>query len=96
MRSLKEIKAVPQRKSGITELRKDRKKRLHNLDIKTDLKKTIKDFLKAVEDKKKDDAASKLKTVYKKLDKAAKRNILAKNTASRRKARFAKLAKQLG
>ena len=87
---------MPQRKAGITELRKDRKKRLRNLDIKTDLKKTIKDFLKSVEDKNKSDAATKLKTVYKKLDKAAKRNILAKNTASRRKARYAKLAKQLG
>ena len=86
---------MPQRKSGIKALRQDRKKRLHNLDIKTDLKKTIKNFLKSVQEKKKDEAQTRLKTVYKKLDKASKRHILAKNTASRRKSHFAKLAKQI-
>jgi small subunit ribosomal protein S20 len=86
---------VPQRKAGATALRKSLKRHLHNLDIKSDLKKTIKDFLKAVNDKNKAGAQEKLKIVYKKLDKASKRNILAKNTASRRKARFAKLALRL-
>ena len=82
---------MPQRYSGVKELRKSRKRRLHNLDIKTDLKKTIKSFLLSVEDKKKEDAQSNLKLVYKKLDKATKRGILQKNTAARRKSRFAKL-----
>jgi len=86
---------VPQRKSGITALRKNRKNRLHNLDIKTDLRKTIKSFLSSVESKKREEAQSKLKLVFKKLDKATKRNILAKNTASRRKSRFAKLLASL-
>ncbi len=63
---------------------------MHNLDIKTDLKKTIKSFLSAAKDKKAD-SQDLLKTVYKKLDKAAKRNVLHKRTAARRKARFAKL-----
>lgn len=83
---------MPQRKSGITELRKNHRRRMHNLDIKTDLKKTVKKFLSAVQDKNKDEATSNLKLVYKKLDKAAKRNILAKNTASRRKSRYSRLA----
>jgi small subunit ribosomal protein S20 len=63
---------------------------MHNLDVKTDLKKTIKQFLQSASGKA---AESKdlLKTVYKKLDKAAKRNLIHKKTASRRKARFAKL-----
>jgi len=63
---------------------------MHNLDIRTELKKTIKQFEKAVTSK---DATSAdlLKNVYKKLDKAAKRNIIHKKTAARRKARFAKL-----
>lgn len=69
---------------------------MHNLDIKTDLRKTIKDFKKSVESKNKSDAETKLRTVFKKLDKASKRNILAKNTASRRKALFTKLLKQIG
>lgn len=83
---------MPQRRSGIKELRKNHKNRMHNLDIKTDVKKTIKKFLVSVDAKNKDEAQSNLKVVYKKLDKAAKRNIIQKNTASRRKARFSKLA----
>lgn len=86
---------MPQRKSAIEELRKSRKRRLHNLDIKTDLKKTIKRFLKAVRDNNPDDAKSVITLVYKKIDKAAKRNILHKNTASRRKSRYMRLLKTI-
>lgn len=82
---------MPQRYSGVKELRKNRKRRLHNLDIKTDLKKTIKSYLLSVENKKKDEAQANLKLVHKKLDKASKRGILQKNTAARRKSRFTKL-----
>ncbi len=64
---------------------------MHNLDIKTDMKKTIKKFLASVDTKNKDEAQNDLKAVYKKLDKATKRNIIQKNTASRRKSRFSKL-----
>jgi len=63
---------------------------MHNLDIKTDLKKSIKKFLKSVSDKKASDAQSNLKLLYKKLDKAAKRNILHKNTVARRKSKFSR------
>ena len=86
---------MPQRYSGVKELRKSKKRHLLNLDIKSDLKHTIKDFLKAVDAKNKDDAQNKLKLVYKKLDKASKRNVLNKNTASRRKSRFSKLIAQI-
>ena len=82
---------MPQRRSGIQELRLTRKKRLHNLDIKTDLKKTIKSFLAAVEEKNVAQAKTLLTTVYKKIDKAAKRNLLQANTAARRKSHFSKL-----
>ena len=68
---------------------------MHNLDLKSELKRTIKSFLDSVAAKKKDDAQSQLKNVYKKLDKAAKRNILNKNTASRRKSRFSRLLASL-
>lgn len=63
---------------------------MHNLDIKSDLKKTLKQFTASAEGKK-NDSADMLKTVYKKLDKAAKRNVIHKKTAARRKARFAKM-----
>lgn len=71
-------------------MRKNRKNRMQNLDIKTDLKKTLKTFVATVT-KKEGDAAEKLKTVYKKLDKAAKRNILHKNTVARRKSRLSRM-----
>lgn len=87
---------MPQRKSGIIDLRKNRKRRLQNLDIKTDLKKTVKKFLVSVNEKKQDEAREQLKNVYKKLDKAAKRNIIHANTASRRKSRFGKIAAGVG
>ena len=64
---------------------------MHNLDIKSDLKKTIKQFMSTVESKNKEKAKVNLNTLYKKIDKAAKRKVLAPNTASRRKSRFAKL-----
>ena len=63
---------------------------MHNLDIRTELKKTIKQFEKATASKD-STSADLLKNVYKKLDKAAKRNIIHKKTAARRKAKFARL-----
>ena len=68
---------------------------MHNLDIKTDLKKTVKKFLASVKGKNTEEAQSNLKMLYKKFDKAAKRNIIHKNTASRRKSRFSRLIKSL-
>lgn len=65
---------------------------MHNMDIKTDLKKTVKKFIKSVEEKNTAEIKSNLTTVYKKLDKAAKRHLIHKNTASRRKSRFSLLA----
>jgi len=86
---------VPQRKAGITELKKNHTKRMRNLDIKTDLRKTIKGFLASVEKKDKKEAQSNLQLVYKKLDKASKRNIIPKNRVSHRKSRFSKLLAQI-
>ena len=80
---------MPQRRTAIKDLRRNLKHHHHNLDIKTDLKKTIKKFLTAAQAKKAE-APELLKTVYKKLDKAAKRHILPKQTASRRKSFYAR------
>lgn len=68
---------------------------MHNLDIKTDLKKTVKKYLTSIKDKNVDEASTNLKTINKKFDKAAKRNIMHKNTASRRKASFSKMLNTL-
>ena len=81
---------MPQRRTAIKDLRRNRTRHMRNLDIKTDLKKTVKKFLSAVKDKG-TETRELLKVLYKKMDKAAKRNILHKKTAARRKSRFAKL-----
>ena len=81
---------MPQRRNAIKDLRKNHTRHLRNLQIKTDLKKTVKKFTSAASAKNAD-AAQLLKDIYKKFDKAAKRNVMHKRTAARRKARFAKL-----
>ncbi|HPN87825.1 MAG TPA: 30S ribosomal protein S20 [Candidatus Omnitrophota bacterium] len=86
---------MPQRKTAIKDVRKNYRNKMRNMDIKTDLKKTEKTFLKSVTDKNKTDALQNLKLLYKKIDKAAKRNILHKNTAARQKSRFMKLVNNL-
>jgi len=90
MRSQIKENTVPQRRAGIKDLRKNRTRKMHNLDIKTDLKKTIKKFLGFVKDKNDSEAQSTLNLLYKKLDKAGKHNILHKNTVARRKSKFSK------
>lgn len=84
---------LPQRKSGLKALRVNKKRHLANLQIKTDLRKTVKKYVVLVKEKNTQEAATALKDVYKKLDKAAKRNVLNKNTASRRKSVLSKLLK---
>ncbi|MBF0330432.1 MAG: 30S ribosomal protein S20 [Candidatus Omnitrophica bacterium] len=81
---------MPQRKTSVKDLKKNRTRQMHNLDIKSDLRKTLKAFVAATAGDAKE-AAKLLPGVYKKIDKAAKRNIMHKKTASRRKARYAKL-----
>ena len=81
---------MPQRRTAIKDLRQNHSRRMQNQDIKTDLKKIVKSFVStAKQDKNK--AKDLLKELYKKMDKAAKRNVLHKRTAARRKSRFAKL-----
>ena len=81
---------MPQRRNAIKETRKAHTRRMQNLDIKTDLKKTLKSFIVSV-DEKKTDSKDLLKNLYKKFDKAAKRKVMHKKTAARRKSRFAKM-----
>ena len=63
--------------------------------LKLRLKKTIKKFLVSVTSNNKPEADTQLKAVYKKLDKAAKRNLIHKNTVARRKSRFSTMANKI-
>lgn len=64
---------------------------MHNQDLKTALKKTIKSYVAAVNQNNVDEAKTNLSKVYKKLDKAAKVNLLKPNTAARQKSRLSRL-----
>ena len=71
-------------------LRQNKRRHARNLKQKEVMKDVIKKYKKAVETGKKDEAAKMLPEVYKKLDKAAKTNIIKKNKASRLKSRLTK------
>ena len=85
---------MPLIKSAINEVRKDRKKTPRNRVQKEKMHDSIKSVEKLAKDK---DGAAKLgeavKAAYKSIDKAAKKNLLHKKTAARRKSGVAKLAK---
>lgn len=82
---------MPQRRNAIKALRINKKKHLHNLQIKTDLRKALKKFLVTVEQKNIEEANAALRIAFKKIDKAAKRHLFHKNTAARRKSRLSRL-----
>lgn len=81
---------MPITKSAFKALRQSKRKRTRNLEQQKALKDVMKKYKKAVEADKKDETAKLLPEVYKKLDKAAKTNIIKKNKASRLKSRLTK------
>ena len=82
---------MPRRRSAIKSLRINRQHQMHNLDMKTDLRKTIKKLQSFIRLKKIEEAKAALRVAYKKIDKATKRNIFHKNTAARRKSQLTRL-----
>jgi len=67
------------------------KNREVNLMFKIAMKKAIKAYLKALEEKKNtSDLSELLSAAYKAIDKAAKRGVIKKQNAARRKSRLAK------
>jgi small subunit ribosomal protein S20 len=85
--------AMPVIKSAIKKARQDVKAREHNRGLRDNYKNAVKSVKKLVvagETKKVGDA---LKKAFSELDRAAKRNIIHKNNASRRKSRLNSLAK---
>lgn len=80
---------MPHRHAAVKKLRQDKKKRQHNLKIKLRIKKAIRKFQDALEEKP-NEAKIALKEVSSLLDKAALKNIVNKNSASRKKSRLTK------
>lgn len=85
---------MPITKSAKKALRNSDRKRVFNIRRKKEVEHIIKDIKKLVKDKKGAEALKILPKAYKAIDKAAKRNTISKNTASRRKSRLAAFIKR--
>ncbi|MBQ7802292.1 30S ribosomal protein S20 [Candidatus Saccharibacteria bacterium] len=79
---------MPIIKSAKKAARQATKRTAKNVAIKKDIKAALKAF-------KADPSAENMKKIQSEYDKAVKKGLLKKNTASRRKARVARLAKEL-
>jgi len=86
---------MPITSSAKKALRNSKTKRVFNLRRKSDLSKLLKDIRTLAADNKGKEAKAMLPKVYQALDKAAKTNLIKKNTASRKKARVAALLKKM-
>jgi len=84
---------LPQRRTALKRLRVDKTKRLHNIKLKTELKNSIKKFLSLVSAKKTKEAQDFFSTIISKLDRAAAKGIIHKNTAARKKSQFTRRIK---
>ena len=85
---------MAQRKSAKKELAKNLKRNQRNLAVESQVKKTIKQFRKAVQEKNSDSAKEILPRLYEILDKASSKRIIHPNKAGRKKSRLTKLLKK--
>ncbi|MEO6728299.1 MAG: 30S ribosomal protein S20 [Candidatus Dojkabacteria bacterium] len=82
-------------KSAKKAIRVSGRKAVINLRSRRDFKEATKDVKKAVVAKDKKEAAKLLPVAYKEIDKAAKRNVIHKNTAGRYKSNLSKAVAKL-
>lgn len=87
---------MPIKKSAKKYLRASTKRAVQNAKIKKTFKDAIKKIGDFVRAGKIEDAKKMFPTVQKALDKAAKSNVIAKNTAARKKSRLVKMMKKAG
>ena len=80
-------------KSQIKRNRQNEKRRARNKAIRSEVNSRVKSTLKSAESGQSDEEA--LRISIKKIDKAARRNILHKNTAARKKSRLTKRYNEL-
>ncbi len=86
---------MPNTKSAAKAMRGSARKRVYNLRTKDKLKTAVKTVKKALESSDANEALKALTAAYAALDKAAKKKVIHKNTASRRKSRLAKAINKL-
>ncbi len=85
---------MPITKGAKKALRASKRKRVYNLVRKDAVKDVIKELRRLSTSGKKDEAVKLLPKVYEALDKAAKTKVIKKNTADRKKSRFAQMLKK--
>ena len=81
---------MPQKRAAYKEIRKAGKRRLRNARIASEVNTLIKEFNLFLSEKKLDRAREFLKKVSSKLDKAAAKGVIRKNTVSRKVSRLSK------
>ncbi|MFH1392946.1 MAG: 30S ribosomal protein S20 [Patescibacteria group bacterium] len=86
---------MPITKSAQKALRQNKRRHIRNVKQSRSLKDEIKSLKKLAAAKDKKGAGEALSKVYKALDKAAKTNLIKKNTASRLKSRLTKTVNKL-
>ncbi len=82
---------MPIIESAIKRARQNEVRRIRRQPFKTQLKTVVRKFTDFLKDGKKDEALKLLPTVHKVIDTAAKKNIIHKNTAARKKSLYARL-----
>lgn len=83
---------MPNTKSAIKAMRQNIKRRAKNLKVLESIRKAAKNVRKAATGGKKDEINKALSLAFSSLDKAAKKNVIHKNNASRKKSRLAAMA----
>jgi ribosomal protein S20 len=87
---------MPITSSAKKALRSSDRKRVYNLRIRAAIDVPLKKFRKLIAAKSSKEAAALVPVIYQALDKAAKKNYIKKNTASRVKGRVAAVLKRVG
>ena len=86
---------MPIIKSEKKSLRQNKKRRARNLTYLNKMRLLLKQERKYIAEGKKEEAESLLSKIYKALDKAAKENVIKKNTAARKKSRITKAVNEI-
>jgi len=79
---------LPIKKSAYKELEKSKKRHLRNISAKSELKTLVKKFEKLLSDKSPGEAKKDISYLVSKMNKAASKGIIKKNTASRKISRL--------
>lgn len=85
---------MPQRRTAKKDLRQNKKRRQRNLETMQKVKGAIKNLKKSLDSQDASLRAKTLTELYKILDKAAAKNVIHRNKASRKKSRLTKLLKK--